>query len=248
MNQSRPIEGFETKVVGVTTGTDGYGYEAIAGSRHRRHHRRPAAQAGHEPDGPAGDQRQDRPRRSPRTSSKHSPDAVVIVVSNPLDEMTALAADRLRLPEEPGDRPGRACSTPPGSPTSSPRSSAVPVGVGDDADPRLARRHDGAGAVGAARSTASRWPTLLPADKIERAGRPDPQRRRRGRRAAQDRLGVLRPVRRRGPDGPRGRRGHRRGHAGLRLGRRRVRHLRRLPRRRGRDRRGRRAAGSSSAT
>src|SRR5688572_16943702 len=32
LNQSRSIEGFESKVVGVTTGTDGSGYEAIAGS------------------------------------------------------------------------------------------------------------------------------------------------------------------------------------------------------------------------
>ena len=32
MNQSRPVEGFETTVVGVTTGTDGSGYEAIEGS------------------------------------------------------------------------------------------------------------------------------------------------------------------------------------------------------------------------
>ena len=32
LNQSRPIEGFETKVVGATTGPDGEGYEAIAGS------------------------------------------------------------------------------------------------------------------------------------------------------------------------------------------------------------------------
>ncbi len=32
LNQSRAIEGFETKVVGVTTGADGAGYEAIAGS------------------------------------------------------------------------------------------------------------------------------------------------------------------------------------------------------------------------
>src|SRR5256885_5485329 len=32
MNQTRPIEGFETKVVGVTTGKDGSGYEAIEGS------------------------------------------------------------------------------------------------------------------------------------------------------------------------------------------------------------------------
>src|SRR3954453_15859402 len=32
INQSRPIEGFETKVVGVTTTADGDGYEAIEGS------------------------------------------------------------------------------------------------------------------------------------------------------------------------------------------------------------------------
>src|SRR5438046_777974 len=32
MNQSRPVEGFETTVVGVTTGPNGEGYEAIEGS------------------------------------------------------------------------------------------------------------------------------------------------------------------------------------------------------------------------
>src|SRR3954453_17247423 len=32
LNQSRSIEGFETKVVGVSTGPNGEGYEAIAGS------------------------------------------------------------------------------------------------------------------------------------------------------------------------------------------------------------------------
>ena len=32
MNQSRPIEGFETKVVGATTAASGEGYEAIADS------------------------------------------------------------------------------------------------------------------------------------------------------------------------------------------------------------------------
>src|SRR5258708_18163707 len=32
LNQSRPIEGFETKVVGATTGPNGEGYEAIEGS------------------------------------------------------------------------------------------------------------------------------------------------------------------------------------------------------------------------
>ena len=87
MNQSRPIEGFETKIVGVGGGS----YDGHRGLRRRRHHRGPAAQARHEPDGPHRDQRQDRPRASPRTSPRTSPDAVVIVVSNPLDEMTALA-------------------------------------------------------------------------------------------------------------------------------------------------------------
>src|SRR6201985_4012027 len=33
MNQSRPIEGFETRVTGQTTGPAGEGYEAIAGSK-----------------------------------------------------------------------------------------------------------------------------------------------------------------------------------------------------------------------
>src|ERR1700746_1906730 len=32
MNQSRPIEGFETRVTGQTTGPAGEGYEALAGS------------------------------------------------------------------------------------------------------------------------------------------------------------------------------------------------------------------------
>src|SRR3954466_11091550 len=31
INQSRPIEGFETRVVGQTTGTEGQGYEVRAG-------------------------------------------------------------------------------------------------------------------------------------------------------------------------------------------------------------------------
>src|SRR5437762_11620714 len=32
LNQSRPVEGYETRVVGVTTGPGGEGYEAIEGS------------------------------------------------------------------------------------------------------------------------------------------------------------------------------------------------------------------------
>jgi malate dehydrogenase len=91
LNQSRPIEGFETKVVGVTTGQDGSGYEQTAGSDIV------VITAGL-PRKP-GMSRMDLietnakiVRSVAEQVAKHSPDSVVIVVSNPLDEMTALAA------------------------------------------------------------------------------------------------------------------------------------------------------------
>jgi malate dehydrogenase len=91
MNQARPVEGFETKVIGQTTGPDGHGYEAIAGSRiviiTAGLPRKP------------GMSRMDLievnakiVRSVAENVVKHAPDAVLIVVSNPLDEMTALAA------------------------------------------------------------------------------------------------------------------------------------------------------------
>ncbi|GIF76259.1 malate dehydrogenase [Asanoa siamensis] len=90
MNQSRPIEGFETQVVGVTTGTDGSGYEQIAGSDIV------VITAGL-PRKP-GMSRMDLLETNAKIVrgvseqvARHAPDAVVIVVSNPLDEMTALA-------------------------------------------------------------------------------------------------------------------------------------------------------------
>src|SRR5258707_7041626 len=92
INQSRPIEGFETKVTGQTTGPGGEGYEAIAGSSVVI--------------GTAGLPRQPGMSRMDligvnakivrsvaENVVKHAPDAVLIVVSNPLDEMTALAAN-----------------------------------------------------------------------------------------------------------------------------------------------------------
>jgi malate dehydrogenase len=91
MNQSRPIEGFETKVTGQTTGKDGEGYEAIAGSNIV------IVTAGL-PRKP-GMSRMDLIETNARivrsvveNVAKFAPDAVLIVVSNPLDEMTALAA------------------------------------------------------------------------------------------------------------------------------------------------------------
>jgi malate dehydrogenase len=91
MNQSRPVEGFETKVTGQTTGQAGEGYEAIAGSQiviiTAGLPRKP------------GMSRMDLievnakiVRNVTENVVKHAPEAVLIVVSNPLDEMTALAA------------------------------------------------------------------------------------------------------------------------------------------------------------
>jgi len=90
MNQSRAIEGFETKLVGQTTTIDGQGYEAIAGSD-------VVVITAGLPRKP-GMSRMDLIETNAKivrgvaeNVAKHAPDAVIIVVSNPLDEMTALA-------------------------------------------------------------------------------------------------------------------------------------------------------------
>jgi malate dehydrogenase len=97
MNQSRPIEGFETKVTGQTTGQAGEGYEAIGGSGiviiTAGLPRKP------------GMSRMDLigvnakiVRSVTEQVVKHASDAVLVVVSNPLDEMTALAAKASGFP------------------------------------------------------------------------------------------------------------------------------------------------------
>jgi malate dehydrogenase len=98
LNQSRPIEGFETKVVGQTTTADGGGYEAIAGSDIV------VVTAGL-PRKP-GMSRMDLLETNARivrgvseNIAKHAPDAVVVVVSNPLDEMTALTQIATQFPK-----------------------------------------------------------------------------------------------------------------------------------------------------
>src|SRR5438067_13084340 len=90
LNQSRPIEGFESRLVGATTGLDGSGYEKTADSDIV------VITAGL-PRKP-GMSRMDLietnskiVRQVAENVAKYSPDAVVVVVSNPLDEMTALA-------------------------------------------------------------------------------------------------------------------------------------------------------------
>jgi len=90
MNQSRSIEGFETKIIGATTTAEGAGYEATANSD-------VVVITAGLPRKP-GMSRMDLigvnagiVRGVAESIAKHSPNAVIIVVSNPLDEMTALA-------------------------------------------------------------------------------------------------------------------------------------------------------------
>ncbi len=89
MNQSRSIENFETKVIGATTNSEGIGYEKTADSD-------VVVITAGLPRKP-GMSRMDLiginagiVRGVAENIAKHSPNAVIIVVSNPLDEMTAL--------------------------------------------------------------------------------------------------------------------------------------------------------------
>jgi malate dehydrogenase len=98
MNQSRPIEGFETKLTGATTTVDGGGYEKTAGSDIV------VITAGL-PRKP-GMSRMDLIETNAKIVRgvaenlvKHSPDTVIVVVSNPLDEMTALTQLASGLPK-----------------------------------------------------------------------------------------------------------------------------------------------------
>ncbi|CAM3486527.1 malate dehydrogenase [Stackebrandtia soli] len=98
MNQSRSIEGFETKVIGQTTTVDGDGYDAIADSDIV------VITAGL-PRKP-GMSRMDLlevnakiVRGVAENVAKFAPNAVIIVVSNPLDEMTALTQIASQFPK-----------------------------------------------------------------------------------------------------------------------------------------------------
>jgi malate dehydrogenase len=99
MGQARPVEGFETKIVGQTTGRNGEGYEAIEGSD-------VVVITAGLPRKP-GMTRMDLlevnakiVRNVAENVAKYAPNAVVIVVSNPLDEMTALAQLATGFPKE----------------------------------------------------------------------------------------------------------------------------------------------------
>ena len=97
INQSRSVEGFETKVIGATTTPEGAGYEKTAKSD-------VVVITAGLPRKP-GMSRMDLigvnagiVRGVAENIAKHSPKAVIIVVSNPLDEMTALAQIATKFP------------------------------------------------------------------------------------------------------------------------------------------------------
>ncbi len=99
LNQSRPIEGFETTVVGATTTPVGGGYEATTGSD-------VVVITAGLPRKP-GMSRMDLlevnakiVRGVAEKIAEYSPDAVIVVVSNPLDEMTALTQLASQFPRQ----------------------------------------------------------------------------------------------------------------------------------------------------
>jgi malate dehydrogenase len=90
MNSSRPIEGFETQVIGKTTTVDGKGYEVIEDSEvvvvTAGLPRKPGMSRMDLLEVNAGIV-----RGVAENVARYAPNAVIVVVSNPLDEMTTLA-------------------------------------------------------------------------------------------------------------------------------------------------------------
>lgn len=89
ISQSRPVEGFQTRVTGVTTAADGSGYDALAGSAVVVLTAGVARKPGMSRADLLG-VNAEIVRGVSANIAAQAPDAVVIVVSNPLDEMTAL--------------------------------------------------------------------------------------------------------------------------------------------------------------
>ena len=92
--EAAPVVGHDAAILG---------HERLRGHRglghHRRHLRHPA-QAGHEPRRPHRDERRHRGRRREGRPRAVSPDAILIVVTNPLDVMCHVAMDASGFPRE----------------------------------------------------------------------------------------------------------------------------------------------------
>ena len=188
-SQSSPVEGFNAA---------SRRHQRLRRDRRRRRgdrHRRRPAQAGHEPRRPDRHQRRRRSSRSARTSRRYCPDAFVIVITNPLDAMVWAMQQVTGLPPQPGGRHGRRARQRPLPLV--PGRGVQGLGRGrDGVRARRPRRHDGAAGPLLDRR---RHPAAGPGqDGLDHAGaarrdRPaHPRRRRRDRRPAEDRLGLLR--------------------------------------------------------
>ena len=81
--------------VSVTGSTD---FSSHRGRERRGHHRRARAEAGDDEDGPAGEERGDSRRPSPRRSRSTPPDAVAITVTNPMDVMNYVVQEATGFP------------------------------------------------------------------------------------------------------------------------------------------------------
>ena len=92
--QSAPIEGFDSRVIGTN------GYDETAGSDLVDHHGRHRAQAGHVARRPAQHERRHRQAGRRADQGRRRPNAIVIVVSNPLDVMCYVAKQVTGFPRE----------------------------------------------------------------------------------------------------------------------------------------------------
>ena len=146
MNQSRWVEGFETKIVGQTTGPSGEGYEAIADSSivviTAGLPRKPGMSRMDLIETNAAIMRQ-----VAENVARYAPDCVVINVANPLDEMTALAHIVTGFPHQRVLGQAGMLDTASLHPLRRRRTRRSGQ-VGHDADARLPWRHDGAGGFG----------------------------------------------------------------------------------------------------
>ena len=94
MTQAGPVFHFDARVEGSDD------IEVIRGRRGRGRDRGLPAQARHGPHGPAQEERRDRARRRRSASSSTRPDAVVVVITNPLDVMTWVVKTVTGFPKE----------------------------------------------------------------------------------------------------------------------------------------------------
>ena len=183
--EAAPVVGHDARVTGTND------YADTAGSRHRRRHLRAGPPAGHEPRRPAGQERRHRPRASSSRPRAVSPDAILIIVTNPLDAMCHVAMQASGFPRERVLGHGRRPRLGPLPDVHRRRSSACRV---EDTHAFVLGGHGDTMVPLSRYSTVAGVPIteLLPAERVKALEERTAQRRRRDRRAAQDRLGVLR--------------------------------------------------------